>query len=476
MTDAAMKSEIFAKFFILKRDLANYDTLIMETIHPRPKKEDSASVARRDSVHRSDSLAAAKNPLRADRAFNARRDTSGVHADTSAVRADAGRAPKALQADSSRPTASAVGFTTARKDSLTRADSLGAASAKRQRIDSLAHLVARTKFELAGLLYLEMARSDSALVYYSDVCSLTNDSSLAARSYFTMAEILTSRDSLSKPATDSIYRKIIDIAPQSSYAQEARKTLGLPLLREEKDSAETLYWSAERLIDGGKPKEAIRQLRTLAVAYPKSPYSPKALYTVGWLYENTLIVNDSAEIAYKELVDKFPGSTYAGTVKPKLAEITAARLEAEQKAKAEKDAADKIDAEKARAKAEKAAQAKADADKLKALQPGKTAAPAGRDSAGVPLSSDSAGVRSMHLSPPALPDSAGVRSMHVSPPALPDSAGVQPMHVSPPALPDSAGVRSMHLSPPVNSGVDSTSKQPVMPADSAQKSQIHPLE
>jgi TolA-binding protein len=375
---AAAKADIFGKYFGLKRDLAVYDTLIMDTEHPRPKKIDSLKAGP------------------GEKKLGTFTPTPVPRLDTALARATARRDSATAMADTLARTPAARAAVAARRDSLARVDSIkaiaAAATAKVQRLDSLQRQVIRTKFELAALMYLDMNRPDSALLYYNEVVQLTKDSSLAARAYFTIAEIITSSDSLSRSKSDSIYRKIIQIAPQSSYAQEARKNLGIPLLKEERDSAEVHYWDAERYIDRGKPEEAIPLLRMLAATYPASPYSPKALYTVGWLYENSLLLNDSAETAYKFLVEQYPNSTYTLKIKPKLAEITNAQHEAELKAKLEKEAKEKAEAE-IKAKAEIEAKKKAEAEKLKASDQIPPGASAGRDSAGTKMPLDSTAVK-----------------------------------------------------------------------------------
>lgn len=439
--DAAVKSGIFTKYFMLKRDLANYDTLIMDVIHPRPKKLDSLAAVKADSVRRSEtSTLKEKSLFRVDRAADLRGDTTTVRTDTTAVSAAA---------------------TPLLRDSLARVDTaalLASAALKRQTIDSLSRQVIRTKFELAGLLYLEMNRPDSALVYYTDVVHHTTDTSLAARSYFTIAEIYAA-DSVSRTKTDSIYRKIIEIAPRSSYAQEARKNLGLPVMTEERDSAEVQYWNAERIIDGGKPAEAIRVLQTLAETYPKSAYAPKSLFTIGWIYENLLFANDSAESVYRQLTQKFPTSTYAVNVQPKLAEATAAQREAEQKAKADKEAKEKADAEAQKAKADKEAKDKAEAEKKNAGTPGTPIVPTAGDSAGARSGPDSAATKVKSGSMPAADSAMRKQTVPAPGPAAPPRSLSADSTAAPRTIP---GRRSVRRTVPA---ADSTQKNKFQPAE-----------
>jgi cellulose synthase operon protein C len=363
---AAAKSESFGKYFSLRRDLANYDTLIRDISTPGWRKIDPRIKMREDSIHRADSAAVALKGEKLRGRLQLRNPR-----DTSAAKNPAPEAP--LQTIAPGDTGStrlrlsreAAQLTPEERDSIRLADSTALAMkqlAERQKVDSLSRQVIKTKFELGGLLYLELNRPDSALVYFSQVVHETTDSLLAARTYYTMADLYATADSTSRQTVDSLYRKTIEIAPNSSYAQEARKNLGLAVKEVAADSSEAVYQNAEGLVLDGRAVDAIPMLQSVAAGYPKSPYAPKALYTIGWIYENSIVDNDSAEAAYQRLVKSYPVSPYATAVQPKLAEAAAAHREAEQKAKLEKAEAER------KAKEEQAAKEKAEAEKRKALE------------------------------------------------------------------------------------------------------------
>ena len=48
---------------------------------------------------------------------------------------------------------------------------------------------------------------------------------------------------------------------------------------------------------------------------PKSKLAPKALYTLGWIYETKLQAPDSAFVYYRQLSTQFPNSPYGENVK-----------------------------------------------------------------------------------------------------------------------------------------------------------------
>jgi TolA-binding protein len=460
---AALRAESFTKYFSLKHDLGFYDTLITDIKRPGWRKKDSLTMAREDSIHRVDSTTTAQKIRKFSAAIpSERRDTSARMADSSSAAA----AQHDTSSDRLHPRLMHAGPSqlSAYSDSVARVDSTVRqmkALEERQKLDSLSRTIIRTKFELAGLLYLEMNRTDSALVYFTDVVKATTDSLLAARSYFTMAAIYQTGDSVSRSTVDSLYRKIIVIAPNSSYAQEARKNLGMAVQVEDKDSSEVRYLNAEQMLDDGKPDRAIPIFRSVTDAFPKSIYAPKALFTVGWIYENTLLNNDSAAAAYQQLATSYPYSSYATSIKPKLAEIGVARHEAEVKAQAEKEEKDRI---------EKAAKAKADstAEQQKLLEKLNSGTHSIPDSASVRPAQDSskAGVHGDSLKTPMPrldPKKNAVPNNSVMPPKQ-DTTNVT-LPNNPAGLPNRDTVNvTVPKNPPMLPNQDTT--KPAVPRDS----------
>jgi hypothetical protein len=101
--------------------------------------------------------------------------------------------------------------------------------------------------------------------------------------------------------------------------RSVRKVLKMDILLAEGDSASVAYRQAEQNIIDGKTSEAIATLNGIVTTYPRSPLAPKALYTIGWLYENILVSNDTASQWYARVEKEYPGSVYAEKVHPKLA-------------------------------------------------------------------------------------------------------------------------------------------------------------
>lgn len=163
---------------------------------------------------------------------------------------------------------------------------------------------------------------------------------------FTVAEIFRTSGANGKESADSLYSALIAQYPESPYAQESRRILGLPLLVAAKDTAEELYLRAETLFDSANTESALPFLYKIVEEHHLSPYSPKALYAIGWLYENKLEKEDSASITYRRLIAAYPTSQYALAVMPRVQEEDNERKDASRRAAEDLSAKKKKEAEK----------------------------------------------------------------------------------------------------------------------------------
>jgi outer membrane protein assembly factor BamD (BamD/ComL family) len=191
------------------------------------------------------------------------------------------------------------------------------AAAKPLSKDSLATLLARNKYELGGLFYLEMNLPDSGLVWYEDVVTNHPTSPLAPRALYAMSEIYRIKGDSAK--VDSLYRIILTEHERTEYALQVRKLLKMDALKAINDSSYGKYVEAESLLTQGKPVDAIAVLNDLITLYPHSQLAPKSIYTIGWIYENLLVSNDTAAVWYSRVEKEYPHSIYAEKVHPKLA-------------------------------------------------------------------------------------------------------------------------------------------------------------
>ena len=188
-------------------------------------------------------------------------------------------------------------------------------------------------YELALLFFLDLEEPDSALVWCSRAVRLSPDSELASRALYTLAEIHRSRTPDNQSVVDSLHRRIISNYPNTRHGIEVKRLLGLQVKTEVSDPAEVVYRQAEKLLQDKRAAEAIALLHKLVKDHPTSPWSPKALYAIGWIYENVKGHPDSAAANYRTLTRLFPRSSYASTVIPKLTEADLNK--AEQRARSD---------------------------------------------------------------------------------------------------------------------------------------------
>ncbi len=316
--EAAQKADALSKYFALRSDLKKYDSLIVD-LRGRKGKRDSLNFSAVQQADTGASMPKAKS-------------TEG---------------PRELQ---KRPQAD--------KDSLARLDSIKVAKEKsleiseQRNVDSLRQMIVKAHFELAGIFYLEINEPDSALGWFQKVIDESGNSNLAPRALFTITEIYGTSKGKGKSFLDSLYSTIIERYPESPYAQESRRALGIPLTSIQADPADELYARAETYMEGASPDSAIRLLYRIVKENATSPFSAKALYAIGWLYENKLERLDSASVVYRRLIAAYPESRFASAVRPKVEEEDKAKKEAELKAKEELEAKKKKDEEQKKSEKE----------------------------------------------------------------------------------------------------------------------------
>ncbi len=225
--------------------------------------------------------------------------------------------------DTAMVSADTVAQDTARGKKVAAADSGKAKLPPRPPLplDSVLVRMASAKSELATLFYTTIGRTDSALFWYHKLIQDHPLSPLVPRALFSIAQIYSQDTTVARQGVDSLYRQLVEQYPQSLYAAEARRLLGLPAVTVSPDTAETLYHQAEQAILAGRNEHAIDTLRLIVEAYPSSVFAPRAEYAAGWLYEQVLDQPDSAIANYQRLRAKYPSSLYAARVQPKLIEV-----------------------------------------------------------------------------------------------------------------------------------------------------------
>jgi cellulose synthase operon protein C len=186
-------------------------------------------------------------------------------------------------------------------------------------IDSLASRITNTMNELAGLFYVTIGQSDSASYWYNRVLTASPSSAHSARALYTLAQI-AGADTVAPDTVraDSLYRLIVRQYPESDFAAEARRILGLPPRVSRRDEAAAMYTRAEQLMLSGADSTAVDSLKQLVSSFAASPFAPRAMYAWSLLYEQKLSLPDSAMAGYQRLMATYPASSWAAVVRPRV--------------------------------------------------------------------------------------------------------------------------------------------------------------
>lgn len=211
-------------------------------------------------------------------------------------------------------------------DSLLSADMTGASQRdslpskpNRANLDSLKLQKAKVAYDLGEVFYSELEKADSAVFWYREALTASLDSTRAARILFVLAELARTHPQGGYGDSKDLYQRLMENYPNSVFTREAKIQLGMEVPRLETDAAETLYASAEQLLDTGKPGQAIVGLERILRDFPWSPYAAKSRYAIAWIYEYRLQQPDSALIHYKAVADFYGNSTYASSARMRVA-------------------------------------------------------------------------------------------------------------------------------------------------------------
>lgn len=176
--------------------------------------------------------------------------------------------------------------------------------------DSLKNAYAKNLFVL-GRTHEKMGNADSANYYYkisAENSQLRYEES--ARYLYAYARFIQDSD----PYTaDSLLEVIINTHPLTDYGEEARNQLGFTdafVI----DSVAELYASGDKNRRFGNNYYAINQFLKIYTHYPATEYAPKAIYTIGWMYEDNNY-DDLALYYYKLLLDEYPRTEYAEDIR-----------------------------------------------------------------------------------------------------------------------------------------------------------------
>ncbi|HEY4613308.1 MAG TPA: tetratricopeptide repeat protein [Bacteroidota bacterium] len=222
--------------------------------------------------------------------------------------------------------------TAARRDTLTvqrdslsiQTDSLSSkptdvrAVYKPANADSMRTLKAKIAYDLGEIYYADMDVPDSALAWFQYALELKVDSIRTPRALFILAELRKNTQKSTEGELAELYQTILTKYPWSSYANEARRILGMPVSERTTEEYDMAYAVAESLLWAGHDHTAIERLQTIVQGSSSPALVAKSQYAIGWIYENRLFQPDSALTYYRSVLDQHKTSPYAAAVKNKI--------------------------------------------------------------------------------------------------------------------------------------------------------------
>ena len=184
-------------------------------------------------------------------------------------------------------------------------------------VDSMKNQIASNKYELGNLYFSDLLVPDSAYYYYKDIVTNYSDTKFQARGLYALGSYYLTIDK--KEKADSLFKFVYDNYKSDPVAKVAAIRLGITMEEESSDPALDKYYVAENLIEQEEYFDAIEELNSIYEEFPKSQYSSKALYSIGWIYENKLSDYEGAAKYYDTLKVKYPKTEYVREVNSKLA-------------------------------------------------------------------------------------------------------------------------------------------------------------
>ena len=186
-------------------------------------------------------------------------------------------------------------------------------------LDSLRDLKENQKlnayFELSEIFYYNLNRQDSAIMYINKIINEYSSSGMVSKALFYLGAIYKSAGDTAK--ANEYFRDIVERFPNSIYANESRRNLGLETVIQNYDAADSLITIADKLLISNNKEKITSVIYEAITNYPGSPLMPKAYYTLGWLYEYVKPDKDSAMKYYAIVLNNYPQTEFATAIKSK---------------------------------------------------------------------------------------------------------------------------------------------------------------
>ncbi len=211
----------------------------------------------------------------------------------------------------------------ARRDSVVADSSKASVKIAKLNADSLKILRALAAQDLGEVFYSEIDVPDSAYAWYNVALSVS-DSVRTPRMLYILAELARAHPEKPFTKSEEQYHRLVAEYPDSPYASQARKFLGLAEVRQTADPAEVLYARADSMVQAKRWDQSLAQFSSIVQSFPHSPYAAKSEYAIGWVYEHYLNSPDSAVAHYRMLTQKYATTRYALAVQTTMSGIPGA--------------------------------------------------------------------------------------------------------------------------------------------------------
>ncbi|HRE39738.1 MAG TPA: tetratricopeptide repeat protein [Ignavibacteria bacterium] len=169
-------------------------------------------------------------------------------------------------------------------------------------------------YEMAELFMYDLNKPDSAEQYLKIISREFDDPEKNPKVLYTLATLYKSQNR--ETEANSILNDIILLYPNSIFANESRKLLGIKEVEIEKDIAEETFNTAVKTFNSKDYFNAIAQFNDVLARFPNSSYVDNTLYSLGWIYENVYFNKDSTLYYYNKIIKEYNNSDFTSVVKP----------------------------------------------------------------------------------------------------------------------------------------------------------------
>lgn len=161
-----------------------------------------------------------------------------------------------------------------------------------------------------------LGNSDTATAYYKTAMDIAPlDSNSRARYVYSYQRMIRDKEPMK---ADSLFEQIADLYPKTEFGKEAYKKLGYTEYYAI-DTLQDLYKSANQMRKNGLHQSAVETYKKIYNNYRETPFAPKSVYSIGWVYENNIRNMDSAAFYYNIILKDYPKSEYANEIRTSMA-------------------------------------------------------------------------------------------------------------------------------------------------------------